>query len=132
MLFQGECEWCSTLPSRKILHAINFKEPIQKLKKTIKFNKKSGKQRISNDIPDYDENDDDGDGIPDDEEGDEDGDGVPDYLDQDDDGDGVADHLDNDDDGDGIPDDEEGDEDGDGVSDYLDHDDNGMVHLKCT
>ena len=76
-------------------------------------------------IPDYLDDDDDGDGIPDflEEEAktaelsgkvvlpeqptqaaekDSDGDGIPDYIDDDDDNDGIPDYLDDDDDGDGI------------------------------
>ena len=65
-------------------------------------------------IPDYLDEDDDGDGIPDDKDHDDDNDGVPDNLEQDSDGDGIPDHLDDDDDGDGIPDRLEVDTDGDG------------------
>lgn len=42
--------------------------------------------------------------------------GIPDYLDDDDDGDGIPDSEDNDDDGDGIPDAKDVDTDGDGTS----------------
>lgn len=48
-------------------------------------------------IPDYLDDDADGNGIDDDDEGkyfDSDGDGIPDHLDDDDDNDGIPDHLD--------------------------------------
>jgi hypothetical protein len=92
--------------------------------------------------PDYDQDDDDGDGIPTnvEEDGDSDGDGIPDYqdLDSDDDGiddsvegygdpdgDGIPSYLDDDSDGNGIDDftDGTGDMDGDGILDFLDVDD---------
>lgn len=41
--------------------------------------------------------------------------GIPDYLDDDDDGDGIPDSEDDDDDGDGIPDAKDVDTDGDGT-----------------
>ena len=72
-------------------------------------------------VPDYLDDDDDGDGIPDEIEGDEDadGDGTPNFLDLDSDGDGIPDEIETagDADGDGTPNFLDLDSDGDGIPD---------------
>ena len=83
------------------------------------------KDEESEDTPNKDEPDTDGDGIPNSQDPDIDGDGIPNWADDDIDGDGIPNGQDDDVDGDGIPNSDDPDIDGDGINNERDNDDDG-------